>query len=178
MAAQRSIPWNTDWLRQYLARLGVVIPLSAEGDEVADICAKLPAPQWRAVRNAWQQRQHRREPQWKRGLNAAFTDGKHLGAVWERLISMDCVTREDALTMAELGYGGGIKAYSDPMARELVATCIRIQADAMRNKDPMRKAVNLDLVRKAIEQFGYTDPIALHKATGIPLPDCMEGFRV
>lgn len=179
MARKREIPYDLDWLRARLRRqpIRLDLPVGITYDEAASLCEAIPTDQWRAVANSWRQREHRRGGQDQRDMNRVFEELERLGSVWERLILMGCVTREDAMILAAKAMGGRKAGYCDVWAREIVKTTLADFAKRLTKANPKQREINVALARQGCEKFGITDPVELHTKTGIPLGDCMEGIK-
>jgi hypothetical protein len=178
MARARIIPNDIDWLRQHLHRYGINVPFGVTPAEVEAIIIAIPSNVWVNIGSAWRQKTKRRESRIQGRYNIAQTEMKQLGGVWEQLISMGCVTREDALILAENAYDDRIKAYADPVARALIQTLLHNQAESLRDKEEEQmRQLNRDLARQARDTLCITDPTEIATRIGLPLGDVLEGLE-
>jgi len=174
MARPREIPYRHDWLRSYLARKGVTLPLEAPPERIERVCAGLSTPTWRALQAAWRQSQHRRSD---RELHGWVSSTQRLGAVWRSMIRATLVTEADARILAEHGLGGGLTAWADPMARSLVAGILHDHAERLRStKSGRSDAALVAAARLYAQREGITDPAALADLTEVPFDLCMQAL--
>ncbi len=145
---KRQVPLGRAWLRRYLRdRLKVTVPLNADDDEWQHICDRIRAKDWVRVQNAWRQHQHNDAPRHMQYIHAANEESKRLGLFWQRLITQDFVTEEDALLLAE-NFLQGLGGYSDEMAKDIIRKILSGAADRYRTKATMTPK-NLNTVEVA-----------------------------
>jgi hypothetical protein len=93
------------------------------------------------------------------------------------MIRASLVSEQDARVLAEHGLGGGLTAWSDPMARSLVADILRGHAERLRSTRAGQS--NAALIAGAAlyaQRHGITDPSALAGLTEVPLDLCMQAL--
>ena len=132
--SNRQIPLKRGWLRRYLRDyLNVFVPSNSDDDELQQICDEIPAKDWVRVKNAWRQHQHNDTPRYMRYIHATNEENKRLGLFWQRLVTQDFITEEDALLLAE-NFFRGLGGYSDEMAKNMVRKILREAADRCRTR--------------------------------------------
>jgi hypothetical protein len=141
---KRQVPLGRGWLRRYLRdRLQVTVSLNTDDDEWQQICDDIPAKDWARVKKAWRQHQHNDTPRYMRYVHVANEESKRLGFFWQRLITQDFVTEEDALLLAE-NFFQGLGGYSDEMAKDMVRKILSGVADRYRTKATACSQTRLD----------------------------------
>ena len=158
MANHRSIPDDRRWLANALRRIGHVV--DCEDDrEVERVCNSLDTGQWAKLKAAYRVYSKRNGDAFARQRNQHYSNTRTLGAVWERLIAMKCVTREDAETLASsmkgLLDGAG---FADPFARNIVRDSLAQAAKQARKRKPDQAAIDKSIVENARKLHpGLTD---------------------
>ena len=122
------------WLRRYLRDcLEVTVPIHADEDEWQRICDEIPASDWIQMKNAWYRHQHDDSPRYLHYVHAADEAGKRLGLFWQRLITQDFISEEDAILLAE-NFFQGSGGYSDERAKDMVRIILHEVAGRCREK--------------------------------------------
>ena len=147
MANHRSIPEDPSWLANALHRLGHTVSWD-DHEGIERICNSLNTDQWAKLKAAYRVYSKRHGDSFARQRNVHHSQTRTLGAVWERLIAMKCVTREDAETLASsmtgLLDGAG---YCDPFARIMVRDLL---ADAAKQERKRKRKPNQEAIDKSI----------------------------
>ena len=150
MANHRTIPDDRRWLSNMLHRMGIEV--SPDDDAgIARICNGLPTETWAKLKSAYRMYSKRHGDAYATQVNQHHSNTRTLGAVWERLITMQCVTRADAKTLAStmtgLLDGAG---YCDPFARDLVRRALAEAAKHARGRKTNKTASGIKIYKPTL----------------------------
>jgi hypothetical protein len=161
MTAPRQLP-DLEWARRYLDRQDLT------DTDVVALCRDLSTADWSRLKNAWRQRNHRKEGPFAMGLARSQHDQKRLGGLWLRLVRSGLLSHADAMALAEHG-NGPFGAWGDPGCRAVVGHYLAAAAETCRNagRDAERSVKRMDAALKLYaDKEGITVEAARHKVLG------------
>jgi hypothetical protein len=86
------------------------------------------------MKNAWRQHQQRTGGYMARLIGQVFCQGERLGSVWERLISWEVITEEDAGLLASQVTRSGRTFFDDTGAKLCLSLALGAQVEAVKRQ--------------------------------------------